>query len=285
MNISESTRSNIIDHLLMRPEPFHGKLGIIEFLNRIWNLSSMPSTDYRLTNMEADVHQHMVAFDDWSYYNILYDSRLNLLRCNNNIFIKFLETCVNPLVFYKKEQQDELASILNSFLDSEGLKLEALGNPEYETIVYKLASIEGDSPDEEEHYDVVLSFAGEDREYVESVAKHLVETDINFFYDKYETVTLWGKDLYEHLAKVYGESARYCVMFISENYKNKLWTTHERRSAFSKAFKEKEEYILPARFDDTEIEGLRDTVGYIDLTEYDPEEFAGLILAKLGKRA
>ncbi|WP_394697894.1 toll/interleukin-1 receptor domain-containing protein [uncultured Methanomethylovorans sp.] len=136
----------------------------------------------------------------------------------------------------------------------------------------------------EVNYDIVLSFAGEDRVYVEKVADFLRERGVNLFYDKYETATLWGKDLYEHLAKVYGGNARYCVMFISENYKKKLWTTHERRNAFAKAFMKNEEYILPARFDNTEIEGLRNTIGYIDLTEYDPNEFAELILEKLGKR-
>ncbi|MDY0386993.1 MAG: TIR domain-containing protein [Methanolobus sp.] len=284
MNISESTRSDIIDYLLMREQQFHGKLGIIDFLNRIWNLSSLPSTDHRLTNMEADIYQHMISFDDWSYHTLLYDSRLNLLRCNNNIFIKFLETCAHPLVFYKKEQQDELVSTLNSFLDSESLKLEAFGTPEYESIIYKLVSIGDDTSNDEDSYEVVLSFAGEDRDYVQAVAECLMENDVSFFYDMYEQATLWGKDLYEHLAKVYRGNARYCIMFISENYKDKLWTTHERRNAFAKAFTEREEYILPARFDKTEIDGLRHTIGYINLNKYEPQEFTGLILEKLGRK-
>jgi len=35
-------------------------------------------------------------------------------------------------------------------------------------------------------YDVALSFAGEDRAYVEKVAKYLKEKSIRVFYDKYE---------------------------------------------------------------------------------------------------
>jgi hypothetical protein len=79
---------------------------------------------------------------------------------------------------------------------------------------------------------------------------------VSLLYDNFEEATLWGKNLTEHLHKVYSSSARYCVMFISEHYAEKVWPTHERRSAFEKAIESKEEYILPARFDDTEIPGL-----------------------------
>lgn len=72
-------------------------------------------------------------------------------------------------------------------------------------------------------------------------------------------------------------------MFVSNSYAKKVWTTHERRSALSRAVEEKGEYILPARFDDTEIPGLRHTIGYVDLRSKLPEELGGMILAKLGR--
>lgn len=131
-------------------------------------------------------------------------------------------------------------------------------------------------------YDVALSFAGEDRKYVESIATHLKERGIKVFYDKYEQVELWGKDLYTHLDNVYRKKARYCVMFISKHYKEKLWANLERESAQARAFSENEEYILPARFDDTEIPGIRPTVGYISLKDFTPSEFIELILQKIG---
>ena len=135
----------------------------------------------------------------------------------------------------------------------------------------------------ESAYEVVLSFAGEDRNYVEAVASYLKNRNVNIFYDKYEEVTLWGKDLPEHLDRVYRGSARYCVMFISKNYANKVWTAHERRSALAKAIEEKEEYILPARFDNTEIPGIRPTVGYVDLSKKTPEQLGEMVLKKLGR--
>ena len=132
-------------------------------------------------------------------------------------------------------------------------------------------------------YDVALSFAGEDRAYIEKVAEYLKGKDIKVFYDKYEITILWGKDLYNHLDEVYQKKARYCVMFLSCHYAEKLWTNHEMKSAQARAFTEKGEYILPARFDDTEIPGILPTIGYIDLPSLEPEEFCKLIIEKLKK--
>jgi hypothetical protein len=138
--------------------------------------------------------------------------------------------------------------------------------------------------EEEPLYDVALSFAGENRAYVEKVAASLKDHGIRIFYDDYEKVTLWGRNLYSHLDWVYRVASRYCVMFISKAYADKVWTNHERESAQARALTENQEYVLPARFDDTELPGLRPTVGYIDLQNTEPEALAELIREKLGPR-
>jgi hypothetical protein len=97
-------------------------------------------------------------------------------------------------------------------------------------------------------YDVALSFAGEQRVYVQKVAASLRRRGIRPFYDDYEKATLWGKDLYEHLDWVYQKAARYCVLFASKAYGEKVWTTHERRSAQARALQSNEEYVLPLDF-------------------------------------
>lgn len=132
-------------------------------------------------------------------------------------------------------------------------------------------------------FDVALSFAGEDREYVEQVASYLKELDVKVFYDRSEEVELWGKNLYLYLDDVYQHKSKYCVVFISKFYKEKSWTNHEMQSAFARAFSSKEEYVLPVRFDETELPGLRLTTGYIDLQNKKPDELGYLIAKKLGK--
>ena len=132
-------------------------------------------------------------------------------------------------------------------------------------------------------YDVALSFAGEDRAYVEQVATMLKEARVNVFYDRFEEANLWGRDLYEHLSEVYSKKARYTVMFISRHYVEKVWTTHERKSAQARALEENIESILPARFDDTTVPGLASTIGYLSLHNREPKNLADLIVEKINK--
>lgn len=117
----------------------------------------------------------------------------------------------------------------------------------------------------ETKFDISISFAGEDREVAESIASRLIESDITVFYDNFQKTDLWGKDLYSHLISVYRDSSKYCLMLLSENYAKKLWTNHERKAAQARAFRESKEYILPLRLDDSEVDGVLETTGYIDL--------------------
>lgn len=134
---------------------------------------------------------------------------------------------------------------------------------------------------EEKQFDVALSFAGEDRPYVERVAQLLQENGIEVFYDNFNKVDLWGRNLIDHLGKIYAEQSRFIVMFISEHYAEKDWTNHERKFAQERAFKMDEDCILPVRFDDTEILGLPTTTCYIDLRHTSEEELVQLIIEKV----
>ncbi len=133
-------------------------------------------------------------------------------------------------------------------------------------------------------YDVCLSFAGDDRLYVEKVAEELRKAGVRVFYDRYEQVELWGKDLYAHLSDIYSTAARYCVLFVSASYARRVWTNHERAAAQERAIREHGEYVLPVRFDGTSIPGLRRTIGYLDLKKISPAKLAKMIVQKLGGR-
>lgn len=131
-------------------------------------------------------------------------------------------------------------------------------------------------------FDVCLSFAGEDRPYVELVAKELKDRGVTVFYDENQRAVLWGKNLAEELDRIYRKASRYCVAFISQHYARKQWARHERRSAMARAVREDDEYLLPVRFDDTELDGLQTDVAYIDLRQVAPASLAELLVAKLG---
>ena len=135
---------------------------------------------------------------------------------------------------------------------------------------------------ENRDYHVALSFAGEQRHYVEEVARHLNARRIAVFYDGFEQAALWGKDGAEAFHGVYAERAMYVVMFISESYAAKAWTRHERRAAISRMLEEDREYVLPVRFDQTPIPGLPRTTLYLSADAFSPAGLSVRIAQKLG---
>ncbi|GAA0274247.1 TIR domain-containing protein [Cryptosporangium japonicum] len=130
-------------------------------------------------------------------------------------------------------------------------------------------------------YDVCLSYASEQSGYVTKVAEDLRSHGVRVYFDRFATEQLWGADLYQHLSQVYSEEARYCVVFVSKAYERKLYTRHELRMAQARAIKEKNVYVLPARFDDTVLPGLPSTVAHVDLRSTSPAELSALIRKKL----
>ncbi len=137
------------------------------------------------------------------------------------------------------------------------------------------------SKDAKTQYDVALSFAGEDRIYVDIIANELKSRGVKVFYDKFEVANLWGKDLYQYLSHIYKDNARFCVIFVSQNYKKKAWTLLELRNAQNRAFHENKEYILPIYLEDVELDGLIDTIGYIKASEFSESEIVDLIIEKI----
>jgi len=73
-------------------------------------------------------------------------------------------------------------------------------------------------------------------------------------------------------------------MFLSRQYADKLWTNHERRATQVRAFRERNEYILPLRLDDTKIPGILETTGYLDLRQVTINRVSQLLKAKLDTR-
>lgn len=95
------------------------------------------------------------------------------------------------------------------------------------------------------YYDVVLSFAGEDREYVEECADILTALGIKVFMTRMSKMYYGEKDLYTFLADIYSNKARYAIVFISQHYVKKCWTKHEFKFINERMFNSETEYLLP----------------------------------------
>lgn len=109
-----------------------------------------------------------------------------------------------------------------------------------------------------------MSFAGEDRDLVSEVVDGLKASGAKLFYDEDQLTETWGEELPEFFDKVYRLRSRYTIIFVSRHYATKMWPRHERRSALARALEQPTPYVLPVRLDDTELDGLRPTVGYLD---------------------
>lgn len=134
-------------------------------------------------------------------------------------------------------------------------------------------------------YEIVISYASENIEYVNEVAERLKGAGVRLFYAPFEEPELWGKSLSKQLDAIYRNLGRHCLMFVSEDYARKVWPTFERKVAMERAMhqaaRERDGYILACRFDQTELPGMAADIIYQDLTNKSPEQIAELVVSKL----
>ena len=133
-------------------------------------------------------------------------------------------------------------------------------------------------------FDFALSFASQDREIIEKIAIMLRDKGINVFYDNFYKADLLGKDLSNHFKEIYGgKKSKYVVIFISENYILKDWANFEFEIAKKAEKFRNVEYILPIRLDNTIIQGLKRSIGYIDYFKEGLDETVKILYNKLKK--
>jgi hypothetical protein len=136
-------------------------------------------------------------------------------------------------------------------------------------------------PSPQARFDVLLSYASEQRDYVRQVSIALHAKGVEAFFDQDFQAQLWGKHLGEVFPRIFGNYGKHCIVFVSKDYVSKVWTRHEFRSALTASIASNREYLLPARFDRSRLEGLDPSTSYVDLSEMSPERFAELIVKKL----
>jgi hypothetical protein len=124
------------------------------------------------------------------------------------------------------------------------------------------------SIDDYEHYDVVLSYASEDRMHAEDLAVRLRSGGWRVFYDHDTRASLWGKELETELHNLYSKRATYCVALISKHYAEKKWPRRELKAALDGQVRNRRaNYILPVQIDDTLLEELPDDLAYLNIEE------------------
>jgi hypothetical protein len=80
-SISEVTRRDVLDFLSAEGISWSGRLEEVAFLERLWDLSALPSTDGRFTDASGDIRQHRVNNpSDWPDDWLFSDDRFDLSR-------------------------------------------------------------------------------------------------------------------------------------------------------------------------------------------------------------
>ena len=121
-----------------------------------------------------------------------------------------------------------------------------------------------DSP-REFPYDVVITFAGEDRRYVRLVNHALKAEGITTFYDQDRVAESAGEDLPAYLYDVFCNKGRFCLVFASKHYQRKAAPNHELKGARHRQMRQPHEpYIIPVILDDAIIEGVTDAKWHIN---------------------
>jgi len=123
MKISQLTRRDIIDSMVADKVNWCGRLEESEFLARLFDLQSLPSTDGRFNNAEGDIWQHRVNNFDWDDDWVFYDKRFGLLTGDDEVFLRFLCETIHPVVRPDVTESERYSQMYNQILQNDGFQL------------------------------------------------------------------------------------------------------------------------------------------------------------------
>lgn len=123
MKITQITRKDLFDAIVIEKINWAGTLEESEFLARIYNLQELKSTDQRFHDAAGDIWQHRVNNYDWDDHWIFHDSRLQLMSGDDEILLRFLAETVHPVVRSDVTESQRLVQLYNKFLRNDGFEL------------------------------------------------------------------------------------------------------------------------------------------------------------------
>ena len=266
-------------------------------------LNSIPIELYEIENYLTNGNFN----EEQKYYldAIIKRERYELVIPLKNLFSnKFINnTHINSIVLkYSNKDLTNLESNLKNWIDIETkassnnynylqneiqeLKDKIIKNTNQIDALYKQIIVKGHSNNMREinSFEVALTFAGENRSYVEKVAIEL-ETKLgkgNVFYDNFFQADLARLDLDIFLQDIYHNKSNFIVVFLSNNYSEKEWCGLEWRSIRDLIKKKEGEKIILIKMEDFELEGIFSIDGYLNSKKNSPKEISELILKRIG---
>ncbi|HHH75830.1 MAG TPA: hypothetical protein ENL03_02245, partial [Phycisphaerae bacterium] len=123
MKITQITRKDLFDAMVIEEVNWAGSLEEPEFLSRLYDLTAMPSTDNRFRDAAGDIWQHRVNNYDWEAHWVFYDRRFNLINGDDEVLLKFLAETVHPVVRSDVPESKKLVQLYNRYLTADGFEI------------------------------------------------------------------------------------------------------------------------------------------------------------------
>jgi hypothetical protein len=123
MKITQVTRKDLFDAIVVEGVDWSRSLEEPEFLARVYNLQEIKSTDHRFPDAAGDIWQHRVNNWDWEDHWIFHDARFQLMNGDDEILLRFLAETVHPIIRSDVTESKKLVQLYNEFLRNDGFEL------------------------------------------------------------------------------------------------------------------------------------------------------------------
>jgi len=239
--IKRETKKNIFDHFEMENISFAGRMKDVEFLDRLYPLKKMESSDSRYENAYGDIWQHTENNFDYERNWVFRDSRFELLDGSDDQLLKFLCEMIHPLVRPDQEEALKILNIANDWLRIDGWELRpsrkiAGGN------IYAFKVTHGSpepmpSEDDLAHIwtsdGLRLFVSHRDRHKAEAkqLAIELNKYGISSFvaHESIQPMTVWKNEILKSLRTMDA-----CLCYITNDFYESEWTNQEIGFALNK---------------------------------------------------
>ncbi|MDE5607030.1 MAG: AAA family ATPase [Bacteroidales bacterium] len=94
------------------------RMNQVDFLDRIWDLRLMSSSDPRFNTAAEDARKHLIDNDDWDDDYVFLD-RFKLLECKEEEFLKFLNVVISPDVRKDESEIEQYIAVIEKLLPTE----------------------------------------------------------------------------------------------------------------------------------------------------------------------
>jgi hypothetical protein len=142
-----------------------------------------------------------------------------------------------------------------------------------------------DSPQAKRRFRIALSFPGEHRSRVESIANMLAASlgREKILYDKWHAAESARPNLDTYLSKLYHDESDLITIFLCKEYDQKEWCGLEWRACRDLLKRKQDARLMFLRLDDADMPGLYSIDGYLDIRTMSDAEVADAILQRLGE--